>query len=183
MDPAATVSSKPRPEAMTPKGPTPTPPTPAPASAEVTRLLDRLLTLTSAQLRREWQRLYRSPPPRLLSRDLLRRAVAHKIQEQTYGGLSQAARRRLQTLARAMAKDGEVAIKPSPGQKPGARLVRQWRGETHCVLVLDDGFLYQDQRYRSLSSIARVITGAHWSGPRFFGLGPQDRPDSEADRG
>jgi hypothetical protein len=180
---AAIASSKPRSEAMTPKGPTPTPPTPAPASAEVARFLERLPTLTSAQLRHEWQRLYRSPPPRLLSRDLLRRAVAHKIQEQTYGGLSQAARRRLQTLARAVAKDGEVAIKPSPGQKPGARLVRQWRGETHCVLVLDDSFLYQDQCYRSLSSIARVITGAHWSGPRFFGLGAQDRPDSEADRG
>jgi Protein of unknown function (DUF2924) len=182
MGPAAIGSSKPRPEAMTPKGPILTPPTPAPASAEVARLLDRLPTLTSAQLRHEWQRLYRSPPPRLLSRDLLRRAVAYKIQEQTYGGLSQAARRRLQTLARAMAKNGEVAIKPSPGQKPGARLVRRWRGETHC-LVLDDGFLYQDQRYRSLSSIARVITGAHWSGPRFFGLGAQDRPDCEADRG
>jgi hypothetical protein len=168
---------------MTPKGPTPTPPTPAPASAEVARLLDRLLTLNSDQLRHEWQRLYRTNPPRRLSRDLLRRAVAYKIQERAYGGQTQATRRRLQTLARAMAQDGEVALKASPGQKPGARLVRQWRGETHCVLVLDDGFLYQDQRYRSLTAIARVITSAHWSGPRFFGLGAQARPDSEAERG
>jgi hypothetical protein len=168
---------------MTAKGPIPIPPTPARASAEVARLLGRLLTLDSAQLRHEWQRLYRTNPPRRLSRDLLRRAVAYKVQEQAYGGLSQAARRRLQTLARAMAQDGEIALKPSPGHKPGARLVRQWRGETHCVLVLDDGFLYQDQRYRSLTAIARVITGAHWSGPRFFGLGAQARPDSEAERG
>jgi Protein of unknown function (DUF2924) len=168
---------------MAPKGHAPIPPTPAPVSAEVVRLLVRLHTLTSAQLRQEWQRLYRTNPPRRLSRDLLRRAIAHKIQEQAYGGLSQAIRRRLQTLARTMAHDGEVALKASPGQKPGARLVRQWRGETHCVLVLDGGFLYQDQRYRSLTAIARVITGAHWSGPRFFGLGAQARPDSEAERG
>src|SRR5690349_4105002 len=134
----ATACSKSRPEAMPPKGHRSTPPTPASASAEVTRLLERLLTLTSAQLRHEWQRLYRTNPPRRLSRDLLQRAVAHKIQEQAYGGLSQAARRRLQTLARAIARDGEVALKASPGQKAGARLVRQWRGETHCVLVLDD---------------------------------------------
>jgi Protein of unknown function (DUF2924) len=183
MDPAAIACSKPRPEAMTPKGHILTPPTPAPASAEVARLLDCLPTLTSAQLRHEWQRLYRTPSPRLLSRDLLQRAIAHKIQEQAYGGLSQAARRRLQTLARAIAQQGEVALKPSPGQKPGARLVRQWRGETHCVLVLDNGFLYQDQRYRSLTAIARAITGAHWSGPRFFGLGSQAGPDPEAEHG
>ena len=183
MGPAAIASSKPRPEAMAPKGHSSTPPTPATASAEVTRLLDRLLTITSAQLRHEWQRLYRTNPPRRLSRDLLQRAVAYKIQEQAYGGLSQAVRRRLQTLARAMAQDGEVHLKASPGQKPGARLVRQWRGETHCVLVQDDGFLYQDQRYRSLTAIARVITGAHWSGPRFFGLSAQARPNSEAESG
>lgn len=183
MGPAAIASSNRRPEAMAPNRPIPTPPTPAPASAEVARLLDRLLTLTSAQLRHEWSRLHRTPPPRRLSRDLLQRAVAYRIQEQAYGGLSQSARRRLQTLARTMAKEGDVALQVSPGQKPGARLVRQWRGETHCVLVLEDGFLYQDQRYRSLTAIARAITGAHWSGPRFFGLGPQARSDSRAERG
>ena len=172
-----------RPEAMAPKGYAPIPPTPAPVSAEVVRILDRLLTLTSAQLRHEWQRLYRTNPPRRLSRDLLRRAVGYKVQEQAYGGLSQATRRQLKTLARAMAQDGEIALKVAPAQKPGARLVRQWRGETHYVLVLDDGFLYQDQRYRSLTAIAHVITGAHWSGPRFFGLGAQARKNSEPERG
>jgi len=158
----------------------PTPPTHTSASAEVARLLDRLLTLTSAQLRREWQRLYRAPPPRCLSRDLLLRAIAYKIQDQAYGGLSQTTRRRLQTLARAMAQEGKAALGTSPTHKSGTRLVRQWRGESHSVLVLEDGFLYQDQRYRSLTAIARVITGAHWSGPRFFGLGGQGRPTTEA---
>ena len=74
-------------------------------------------------------------------------------------------------------------LRPVRGKSRGARLVRQWRGESHCVLVLDDGFLYRDQRYRSLTAIARVITGAHWSGPRFFGLGAQAQPTSGAERG
>lgn len=149
------------------------PPTPAAASAEVARRLDRLTDLGSDQLRSEWQQLYRLPPPKRLSRDLLRRAIAYKIQEQAYGGLSQAVRRRLQTLARAVAQEGEAGLGAGPALKPGAQLVRQWRGATHCVVVLEDGFLYQDQRYHSLTAIARAITGAHWSGPRFFGLGPQ----------
>src|SRR5690349_19363976 len=176
MHPAAIASSNPRPEAMTPKGHTPTPPTPAPASAEVARRLDRLADLSSHQLRNEWQRLYRSPAPQRLSRDLLRRAVAYKIQEQAYGGLSQALRRRLQTLARAVAQEGEAGLGAGPALKPGARLVRQWRGETHCIVVLEDGFLYQDRRYGSLTAIAHAITGAHWSGPRFFGLGQPKHP-------
>jgi hypothetical protein len=168
---------------MTQKRHLPTPPTPAAVSAEVARRLDRLTALTSDQLRAEWRRLYRAPPPRRLSRDLLRRAVAYKIQEQAYGGLSQTVRRRLQTLARTLAQEGEGALGAGPAFKPGARLVRQWRGEAHCVVVLEDGFLYQDRRYRSLTAIARAITGARWSGPRFFGLGTRARPDSGAARG
>jgi hypothetical protein len=159
------------------------PPTPATASAEVARRLGRLTDLTSDQLRSEWQRLYRSPPPKRLSRDLLRRVVAYKIQEQAYGGLSQAVRRRLRTLARMLVEEGKPSFGTASSLKSGARLLRQWRGETHCVVVLEDGFLYQDRRYRSLTAIARAITGAHWSGPRFFGLGSQGRSDSEAQRG
>ena len=180
---AAIASSGPRPERMAPKRTLAAPPTPDATSAEVARGLDRLRGLSSDQLRGEWQRLYRLPPPKRLSRDLLRRAIAYKLQEQIYGGLSQAVRRRLQTLARAFAQEGEAALGTGPALKPGARLVRQWRGETHCVVVLEDGFQYQDRRYRSLTQVAHAITGAHWSGPRFFGLGPQARPDSEAQRG
>jgi hypothetical protein len=162
---------------MTPKSHAATPPTPAAASAEVARRLECLTDLTSTQLRAEWQRLYRTPPPRRLSRDLLQRAVAHKIQEQALGGLSQSVRRRLQTLARAVAQEGEAALGAGPTLKPGARLLRQWRGESHCVVVLEDGFRYQERRYRSLTAIARAITGAHWSGPRFFGLGSGARSE------
>jgi len=153
------------------------PPTPAAAPAEVARRLDRLTTLTRDQLRAEWRQLYRCPPPRRLSRDLLRRAVAYKIQEQALGGLSAAMRRRLQTLARALAEGDETSLRAGPSLKPGARLLRQWRGESHCVVVLEDGFLYEDRRYRSLTAIARAITGVHWSGPRFFGLGSGARPE------
>lgn len=162
---------------MVQKRPLAAPPLPAAAPAEVARRLDRLTTLTRDQLRAEWHQLYRSPPPRRLSRDLLHRAVAYKIQEQALGGLSPVVRRRLQTLARAMAEGDETSLRSGPSLKPGARLLRQWRGESHCVVVLEDGFLYEDRRYRSLTAIARAITGAHWSGPRFFGLGSRARSE------
>ena len=79
------------------------------------------------------------------------------------------ARRRLQSLAAASAK-GDLAVHPGIVLKPGTTLVRQWRGPTYTVLVHKDGFEHEGQRYRSLTVIAERITGAHWSGPRFFGL-------------
>jgi hypothetical protein len=106
-----------------------------------------------------------------LSRDLLLRAVTYKIQEHIYGGLTQAARRTLRDLAAKITAEGaDGALGLPPTLQPGQRLVREWRGRTHSVLVVEGGFEYQDQRYRSLSEVARQITGAHWSGPRFFGL-------------
>src|SRR5262245_21923686 len=80
-----------------------------------------------------------------------------------------ASRRRLQRLAGASEK-GALAVDPGIVLKPGTILVRQWRGHTHIVLVHKDGFEHEGQRYRSLTVIAERITGAHWSGPRFFGL-------------
>jgi hypothetical protein len=79
------------------------------------------------------------------------------------------ARHRLQNLAGEFEKGGAFCA-PAPELKTGTTLLRQWRGYTHAVLVRDDGFEYEGQRYRSLSVIAKRITGAHWSGPRFFGL-------------
>ena len=78
-------------------------------------------------------------------------------------------RRRLQSLAAASDK-ATVAVDPGLALKAGTTLVRQWRAHAHTVLVCEDGFEYEGQRYRSLSVIAERITGAHWSGPRFFGL-------------
>jgi len=97
------------------------------------------------------------------------RALAHQLQERTEGGASPALRRRLQVLAGEFEKGG-ASFDPGIMPKTGTMLVRQWRGHTHTVLVREDGFEYEGQRYRSLTVIAERITGAHWSGPRFFGL-------------
>jgi hypothetical protein len=121
------------------------------------------------ELRREWRRLYRSEPPKL-SRDLLTREIGYRLQEIQHGGLGKSTRRKLKTLAKMFRTDGRVAPDPGLSLKPGARLVREWHGRTHTVTVTEDGFEYAGTNYPSLTQIAEKITGAHWSGPRFFGL-------------
>jgi hypothetical protein len=132
--------------------------------------LQALERLGYTALRGEWRRLYRMPAPPRLSRDLLLLGVAWKTQEQALGGLSAATRRHLAGLAQALERDGDVTRNRVRRLKPGAKLVREWRSETHTIIVLDDGFEWRGQRWRSLSTIAREISGGHWSGPRFFGL-------------
>jgi len=131
--------------------------------------LARLATLSLARLRAEWQQTHREPPPSL-SADLLRRALANRVQEQALGKMPSDLRRRLDRLVDQLAATGEVAAERDVVLKPGTRLARDWHGRTHHVLVLDDGFLFEDRRYASLTRIACDITGANWSGPRFFGL-------------
>ena len=141
----------------------------SPDIIELERQIAEFLDRSTQDLRMAWRELHRTGPPQGLSRDLLIRALAHQLQEQTHGGTSQAQRSRLQTLAREFEKGGgssNLGIVP----KAGTRLLRQWRGHTHTVLVREDGFEYEGQHYRSLTVIAERITGAHWSGPRFFGL-------------
>jgi hypothetical protein len=135
-------------------------------------LSDRLAvlpTLSLGNLRLEWRRVCRAEPPRL-SRDIMMRAIAYRLQEIAHGGPSKVTRRRLMTLAAEFEASGRVAPPPGPRIKPGSRLVREWRGRTHTVCVTDDGFEFQGNTYRSLTRIAHDITGAQWSGPRFFGL-------------
>jgi hypothetical protein len=134
-----------------------------------------------ADLQREWRRLYHRAPPRL-SRDLLMRGVGYRRQELDHGGLSKATRRRLKTLVKMFRTEGRVAPDPGLSLKPGARLVREWRGRTHTVTVTEDGFDYAGATYPSLTKVAREITGAHWSGPRFFGLKPAAGRRSQGDR-
>jgi hypothetical protein len=133
--------------------------------AEIAELLGR----STQDLRVVWGKLHRTGPPLGISRDLLIRAIAHQLQERTHGGASWVLRRRLKNLAGEFEK-GRVSFDPAIVPKTGTTLVRQWRGRTHTVLVREDGFEYDGERYRSLSVIAERITGAHWSGPRFFGL-------------
>lgn len=121
------------------------------------------------ELRLEWRCLYHRDPPRI-SRDLLILGIAYRQQEIEHGGLGQATLRKLQTLAKTLRSTGRIGPTPSHALKPGARLIREWRGRTHTVTVTEDGFEYGGASYPSLTKIAKKITGAHWSGPRFFGL-------------
>jgi hypothetical protein len=120
-------------------------------------------------MRQEWRRLYRAEPPRL-SRDLMMRALAYRIQEIAFSGLSKATLRRLASLAAEFESHRRIAPPAQPRIKPGARLVREWHGRTHTIIVTEDGFEFEGKLHRSLTSVAREITGAAWSGPRFFGL-------------
>ena len=126
------------------------------------------------ELRRVWRTFYHTGPPLGLSRDLIIRGVADKLQLRAHGGPSRALQRRVRILADEFEK-GVCSFDPGEMLKTGATLVRQWRGHTHTVLVHEEGFEYEGQRYRSLTVIAERITGAHWSGPRFFGLGKRAR--------
>ena len=137
---------------------------------EVERQIAGLANRSTPDLRVAWRQLHHTGPALGLSRDLLIRALAHQLQEQSYGGgVSRVLRRRLQSLATASEK-GRTAVDPGLVLKAGTTLVREWRGHTHTVLVHQDGLEHDGQRYRSLTAIAERITEAHWSGPRFFGL-------------
>ncbi len=140
------------------------------SSAELEREIGILAGLPRADLVERWKELYRVDPPKGISTRLMVRAIAYEMQARHYGGLRPAVVRQLDKFARGDTR-GKVESAPrAPSLEPGARLVREWNGVTHTVDVIDDGFEWQDQRYGSLSEIARLITGARWSGPRFFGL-------------
>ena len=134
--------------------------------------LSRLPELDIGELRQQWRCLYKIQAPRHLSRELLVRAVAYRMQELALGGLRPEPQRQLLRIAKQFKESGAATMRALPELKPGTRLVREWQGRTYDVLVLDDGFSWQGTRYRSLSGIARKVTGTAWSGPLFFGLKP-----------
>ncbi len=141
-----------------------------PASIDIATEIARLEALTNFELRAEWRRLHGMQPPKCLSRDLLLRGITYKIQERAFGGLSKSLLRKLTGTGPDVSLGEHRSPSPRTVVKPGTRLVREWNGDTHFVLVHADGVEWRGQRYRSLSIVARKITGAHWSGPRFFGL-------------
>lgn len=128
--------------------------------------LAALATMSAAQLRDRWAEV-EGQTPSALPAPLVRRLLAQRLQERRFGGLSATVVRELERASR-----GEIA--PSQRQAvpltPGARLVREWNGQTIAVEVRADGFWWKDRLWRSLSEIAGEVTGTHWSGPRFFGL-------------
>lgn len=111
-------------------------------------------------LRDEWRKRY-GEPPKMRSADLLARLLAWKIQADAFGGLDAATLRLL---------NAETLPPPKPRLQPGTRLTREWQGRRHDVDVLENGFRYDGTDYRSLSQVARMITGTRWNGLRFFGL-------------
>ena len=131
--------------------------------------LARLPKLDIHELREEWRRLYKADVSPHLSRELVIRAVAYRMQEVALGGLRPEPQRQLRQIAIELKQTGE-AKRFRPQLKPGTRLMREWQGRTYEVVVLDDGFSWQGTRCNSLSAIARKITGTAWSGPLFFGL-------------
>ena len=168
----------------------PPPPTSASAPA-VADVDDRVRALTREQLVVFWQRRWRRPAPKGISRRLLEYNAAWLLQAEGQGGVGAATRRRLNELAESGEDDSganDIARKPVSRPKvsrrplrPGSRLIRQWQGRTHVVDVVDDGFSYDGRNFSSLTAIAFDITGARWSGPRFFGLN-RPKTDSDAER-
>jgi hypothetical protein len=126
--------------------------------------------MTYTELHLAWRRHYRAIPPKKMSRDILELGIAWRIQESKLGGLGAAVKRQIAELARTMEANSDLAKPREISLKSGSKLLRTWEGVTHEVLVVEDGFLWAGRTWRSLSVIAREITGTRWSGPRFFGL-------------
>ena len=134
-----------------------------------------LADLPRPDLTERWRQLYRAEAPKGISRPLLIRAVAYGMQVKRYGGLKPAVRRQLRKLADDGSAQAAANLK-SETVEPGMRLIREWNGSSHVVEVIDGGFVWNGKRYSSLSAVARAITGARWSGPRFFGLESDQAP-------
>jgi hypothetical protein len=127
-----------------------------------------LNALSRTEFGERFKELFGRPAPRRMSRPLLLRV--YRIQEDAVGGPNRTLKRRLAKLSKELDANGTVATSAPTRIKTGTRLLREWQGETHSVTATGAGFRYQDRPYRSLSAIAREITGTRWSGPAFFGL-------------
>jgi hypothetical protein len=136
--------------------------------SELDRKLAGLPSMTPAQLRALWRECWRRPAPEI-GPDLLRRGIAWKLQSRVHGDLPNGVGRGIHLYAERLRRSEAMGAR-SPSLKAGSRLVREWGGKTHHVIVLDDGFEYEGRRYSSLTQVALAITGVHWSGPVFFGV-------------
>jgi hypothetical protein len=142
-------------------------------SEEVEREVDALEALDTRTLQQRWRDLYRTEPQPKIQSGLLRLAVAYCIQEKAFGGLKPAAKRQMRVHLETMrSSKAGLADKPKPAIRlaPGTQLLREWNGATLLVDVVDDGFVWKGQTYKTLSAVAVAIPGTKWSGPKFFGL-------------
>jgi len=132
--------------------------------------IENLRNLGPEGLDQSWRALFGADRPRRVCGDLLIKALGYRLQEKANGGLKPSTRRLLERWGRNGSELGPSAKPAKIRLKAGTVLVREWHGVTHRVTVLDDGFDFHGERFRSLSEIARKITGVRWSGPLFFGL-------------
>jgi hypothetical protein len=139
--------------------------------------IDLIRSLGLDALRSRWRRTFGSMPPPALTKDLIARMIAYRLQEEAFGGLDRATAKLLDAYARGDKSRTELMRR----LKPGTVLVREYRGERHTVTVVPDGFVWQGTTYTSLSTIARAITGTAWNGPRFFGLRTPNGDRAEAE--
>jgi len=133
--------------------------------AEIRRLPD----LSLEELRSRWKALFGHPAPRSLRRRFLVRAVGYQMQVEAYGGLSTSTKKRLRAIASAV-RQGNPDAAGIRTIRPGTQMLRQWRDQTHTVTALTDGFEWDGKTYKSLSAIAKQITGTSWNGYSFFGI-------------
>lgn len=137
--------------------------------------IEALGRMTPAELRSVWRDTFKQVAPDV-SPDLIGRAIAYRWQERLHGGLPASVTRDIARLTRVLVRTGTLEATGEINFKPGTRLVRDWNGRTLNVLVCDQGFEFDGRQYGSLTQIAHAVTGAHWSGPRFFGLTRRKAP-------
>jgi hypothetical protein len=125
--------------------------------------------MTTGELRELWRETFGNSPHPKVRRELLIPILAYRLQERVFGGQKPAIIRRLRAVALGLAEKSTASFKPV-APEPGTRMVRQWQGKLHEVTTVERGFIYNGHKFRSLSEIARAITGTRWSGPAFFGL-------------
>ena len=142
----------------------------APDRAALAEEIAGLSKAAIANLRERWKNLYGTQPPGGIGRSFLITAIAYRLQEQAFGGLKPSTRRLLARVAEEAAAGSSPKSPPVRKAEMGTILVREWQGNAHSVTVLGDCVSFAGKRYRSLSEVAREITGSRWSGPRFFGL-------------
>lgn len=135
----------------------------------VLKQIDELNQMSMAQLRKRWADLMGTDPGRL-GRQYLMRRLAYRVQELAYGGLSPQARKRLEAVAEGKTRSASPSKSKKTVLMPGTRLLREWHGDRYEVIVEADGFRYDGKLYRSLTAVAKAITGSHTSGNLFFGI-------------
>jgi hypothetical protein len=140
------------------------------SSSELEWEIDALAGLPREDLLERWEEIFKKPPPKGLSLRLLRYAIGYELQAKHYGGLSARAKKQLRCDSKNERRLPCGKASKAKRLCPGTRLIREWNGKTHVVEVIERGFLWNGDPYQSLSAIARAITGARWSGPRFFDL-------------